>query len=214
MKKGLFLYGINCNTSVWDDLKNAFPDFDIRFAAYPHSVTQSAQCVSDIAQWVFEIYGDEPFDFIVGHSMGGIVALELASKYNLRYDSIIFIESNLRPAKEFYRNLMTHANMEKFGDRVRAMMQSEAPFYTDALKASLQDDFDFTSYLFNAQAQVFGIYGDRSVINYAGRITDLCLDNATEEKITFRFVKNACHMPMIENPKELADIIRQCVTEV
>lgn len=212
MKRGLFLYGVNCDTDVWSSLKSAFPDFEITFAAYPHEITQNARCVSDITQWVFDTYRDTPFDFLVGHSMGGIVALELVSRYKFPCDSIIFIESNLRPAEEFYRNLMTPSNMQKFGDRVRAMLQRQAPYYTAELKSSLQEDFDFTPYLNHVSARIFGVYGDRGVGNYAGRVADLCLGSAAEEQIRFRFVKNACHMPMIENPAALADIIRQCVT--
>ncbi len=211
MKRGLLLYGMNCTVDIWDGLNDAFSGFDVDFVTYPHEITRNAHRVSDITKWVYETYGDEHFDFLLGHSMGGIIALELASKYKFDCEAVVFIESNLRPAKKFYRNLMMPGNMRTFGDYVKSMLQSEAPFYGDDLKSSLQQNFDFTPYLYGIKGSIFGIYGDRGVANYSGRISDLCLDKAAEEKIGFRFVGNACHMPMIENPTELAAIIRRCI---
>ena len=211
MKKGLFLYGINCTLEIWDEVKDAFRDMDITLVEYPHEITQNAHRVSDISKWVFETYAEQQFDFIVGHSMGGLIALQLVASYKIKCDTLIFIELNLRPAREFYRNLMLPANMMKYGSKIKTMFQLEASYYRDDLKASLQQDFDFTPYINEITCKVIGIYGDRGVEHYSKRIDDLCLDKDIEEKIDFQFVKNACHMPMIENPQELTDILLQCV---
>lgn len=211
MKRGLFLYGINCSLNIWDEIKDAFSDMDTIFIQYPHRITQNAYTVSDITKWVYAQYGKDQFDFIIGHSMGGLIALELVASYKMKCDTVIFIESNLRPAKEFYRNLMLPVNMIKYGDKVKSMIMREAPFYTDDLKASIQKDFDFSSYINEIPGKVFGIYGDRGIENYSGRISDLCLHKAVEKKINFKFVRNSCHMPMIENPQELAGILRICL---
>lgn len=111
MKKDLFLYGINCTVAIWDEVKDGFRDINATFVMYPHEITRNAHHVSDITKWVYETHGNDQFDFIVGHSMGGLIALELVAKYEVKCNSIIFIESKLRPAKEFYRNLMLPANM-------------------------------------------------------------------------------------------------------
>lgn len=211
MKKGLFLYGINCTLAIWDEVKDAFQDMDVTFVEYPHEITQNAHHVSDITKWVYETYGNEQFDFIVGHSMGGLIALELVARCKVKCDNIVFIESNLRPAKEFYRNLMLPANMAEYGDKVKGMFMKEAPFYTDDLKTSIQEDFDFSPYINKISGKVFGIYGDRGIENYSTRIADLCLDKAVVKKINFKFVKKSCHLPMIESPHELASILRTCL---
>jgi pimeloyl-ACP methyl ester carboxylesterase len=211
VKKGLFLYGINCTLEIWDEIKDALKDVDATFVAYPHEVTQNAHQISDISKWVYDTYGDEQFDFIVGHSMGGIIALQLAAGYKVGCDELIFIESNLRPANEFYRNLMLPDNMMKYGNKIKDMFQKESPYYRDDLKSSLQQGFDFTPYIHEIPCRIFGIYGDRGVEHYGRRMEDLCLDKDTEEKIHFKFIRNACHMPMIENAQELADILMQCV---
>ena len=213
MKKGLFLCGVQCTADIWDEIRDALSGYDLDFVTYPHEVTQSARSVSDITKWVYDIYGNKRFDFLVGHSMGGIAALELASRYKISCDAVVFIESNLRPAGNFYRNLMMPDHMQKFGDRIKSMLQSEAPFYRDDLKHSLQEGFDFTPFLYGFTGAIYGVYGDRGVQNYSGRITDLCLSKADEEKVSFRFVANSCHMPMLENPTGLADVIRRCIHE-
>jgi len=211
VKKGLFLYGINCTLAIWDEVKDAFLDMDATFVEYPHEITKNAHRVSDITKWVYETYGKEQFNFIIGHSMGGLIALELVARYNVKCDNVIFIESNLRPAKEFYRNLMLPENIKKYGIKVKSMLKEEAPYYRDELKFSLQEDFDFTPYINEISSKIYGIYGDRGIDRYNRRIDDLCLDENIEEKIDFKFVRNSCHMPMIESPQELTDVLMKCV---
>jgi len=211
--KGMFLYGANCTLDVWDRFKPHFNEPDTIYTAYPHTVTRQAESVSDIAHWVFETcQNDQPLDFIVGHSMGGIIALELAVKYAFQCRKVILIESNLKPANVFYRNLMTEQNMKTFGEQIMAMIQNEAPFYSSALKSSLQEDFDYSDFVRRCPVQVYGIYGDRGVENYPARISDLCLEKDIQENIQFQFVRDACHMPMVENPEALAAVIKHICT--
>lgn len=205
--KGLFLYGANCTSQVWSEIKRFFSDFDITYVEYSHDITQNAQCVEDITRWVANKYKDEQFDFIVGHSMGGIIGLELIANYEYTCDKIIFIESNLRPANLFYRNLMTNENMNLYGENILKMISNEAQFYNENLKKSLQEEFDYTEYIKNISNNIYGIYGDRGVSNYDKRIEDLCLDKSISQKIKFIFIENSCHMPMIENPQKLAKMI-------
>jgi pimeloyl-ACP methyl ester carboxylesterase len=205
--KGLFLYGANCTSQVWSGIKRFFSDFDITYVEYSHDITQSAQCVEDITRWVADKHKDEQFDFIVGHSMGGIIALELIANYEYKCDKVIFIESNFKPANLFYRNLMTNENMNLYGKNILKMIISEAQFYNENLKKSLQEDFDYTECIKNISNNIYGIYGDRGVSSYDKRIEDLCLDKSISQKIKFIFIENSCHMPMIENPQKLAKVI-------
>ena len=209
--RGLFLYGASCTGWIWDKIRNGFCDFLIEYAEYPHAVTQNAKSVSDVTSWVYENYRSGGFDFIAGHSMGGIIALELLANHGLEAKSVILIDSNLRPAKEFYRNLMLPCNMEKYGRQVLDMIRGESGFYSEALKKSLQEDFDYTGYVKDISCNIFGIYGDRGLECYEKRIDDLCLDDKVLERIDFRFVRNACHLPMIENSGMLTEIIKECL---
>lgn len=140
--------------------------------------------------------------------MGGIIALEMVTELDYKCDKVIFIESNLKPAEEFYRNLMMENNMKIHGEEVINMIKGEAEFYNEKLKESLQNVFDYSDYVRKYTGELFGVYGDRGVREYTNRISDLCLDKDVSDKIKFSFVKDSCHMPMIENAEELSNIIK------
>lgn len=209
--KGLLLYGIYCTRDIWLQVEGLLSDFDIDYVEYPHSLTQSASCVTDITRWVHDTYGGTHYDFVVGHSLGGIIALELAVKFGLSCRQIILIDSNLKPANQFYRNLLTPEHMQAYGNDIVGIMRDEAKYYQEGLKRSLQQDFDYTEYVQMARQDVHAIYGDRGQAGYVNRISDLCLDKSISDKMVFSFVEDACHLPMIENPTALASIVSNIV---
>lgn len=211
--RGLILYGANCTLDVWDVLKSELTVHNVTFVEYPHNITEKANNVSDVTKWIYATYGNEKFDFILGHSMGGIIGLELVADFKLRCDKVIFIDSNLKPAKNFYRNLMLPSNMEQYGEKIISMIKGEARYYSDNLKKALQEEFNYTDYIRKINPKVYGIYGDRGQKCYVNRISDLCLDDDIVAKIDFRFVENSCHMPMIENHEALAYIIESILAE-
>lgn len=211
--RGLILYGAKCTLDVWDTMKSALTVHSVTFVEYPHNITERANNVSEITNWVYSTYRNERFDFILGHSMGGIIGLELVADFKLSCDKVIFIESSLKPAKNFYRNLMLPSNMEQYGKKIISMIEGEARNYNDSLKKALQEEFDYTDYIKKINSKVYGIYGDRGQKGYANRISDLCLDDDIVAKIDLRFVENSCHMPMVENHEMLADIIENILAE-
>lgn len=208
----LFLYGANCTSEVWLPIKDLLTNIDITYVKYPHEILCAAGSVTDITRWVYSTYGNSKYNLLLGHSMGGMIALELAADFGMVCDKIILVETNLRPAKEFYRNLLMPKHMENFGNEVIEMLQSEAPFYLPELKKSIQENFDYTGFVEKINQQIFAIYGDRGLEGYKNRINDLCLDKSTTDKLLFSFVKNSCHMPMLENSTELANIILAIVS--
>lgn len=211
--RGLILYGAKCTIDVWDTMKSELAVHNVTFVEYPHNIIERANNVSDITKWIYTTYRNERFDFILGHSMGGIIGLELVADFKLSCNKVIFIESNLKPAKSFYRNLMLPSNMEKYGEKVISMINGEARYYSDSLKRALQGEFNYTDYIRKINSKTYGIYGDRGQKGYANRINDLCLNDDIVEKIDFRVVENSCHMPMIENHEMLVDIIESILAE-
>lgn len=209
--KALFLYGLNCTVDIWDQIKEQLSDLEADYVAYPHEITQTAKSVEDLSRWVDQNYNKDDYDVLIGHSMGGVVALQLAVLFDWHCERILLIETNLRPANAFYRNLLMESNMSKYGDRVMKMLQNEAPYYTKELQKQLQEDFDYSSYIHQTAAKVFGIYGDRGVPDYPQRISDFCIEEATAKQMIFSFVSNSCHMPMIENAKDCASTLKECL---
>lgn len=96
-------------------------------------ITQKATCLSDLTEWVSKQTEGKRYDAIIGHSLGGLIALELAAAYSLPCSRIICLDTNLKPAGTFFRNLMTKVYMEKYYAQVDNMMAAERPYYTPAL---------------------------------------------------------------------------------
>ncbi len=209
--KGLALYGAKCTIDIWKSFRRQMEEYDITYVEYPHFITEKAENFSDITEWLIQTYHMDTYDFILGHSMGGIIALEMLSLKQFNYNKCILIDSILKPTNEFYRNLMLPANMNLYGEQVLSMIKEESQYYSDSLKNYLQRDDDFTNYIKNIKANIYGIYGDRGHANYSNRIKDLCLSEDICKRINFRFVKESCHMPMIENPLELANIVKDII---
>lgn len=209
----LFFYGAQCTPEIWHQFNPLITSLEPVYVIYPHDILQQADSITDLAKWAKQsISTGLVLDCLIGHSMGGLIALELAATHRVPCRKVILIESNLRPANAFYRNLLTAENQMRYGDQVRRMLQSEAPYYSPNLKQSLQQDFDFTDLVRTCPVEIHTIYGDRGIPDYPQRIADLCLDEDVTAQIQFHFVKDSCHLPMIENPEGLAELLNAIIS--
>lgn len=207
----MLLYGVNCTKDIWNYMNPYLSDFEIDYVEYPHEVTRNAKKVDDITEWVYENYGHHCYDAIIGHSLGGIIALQLTANYKIKVDKIIYLDTNLKPANAFYRNLMTSKNKEKYGDRILQMFSEEGKFYTADLLKSIQADFDYTNLVNEISQDIYAIYGDRGMPEYPAKIQDLNLSVQVLDNMNLAFVHDSCHMIMVENPKQLSEIIKGIV---
>ena len=207
--KGLFLYGLKCQPWIWDGMKSDLADCDIEYVEYPKEVTRRCTSVSELTAWVDEQYlsRGQAYDFVLGHSMGGLIALQLSALDGASFKKTIFVESFLKPSEPFYHNLMMEANMAAMGDRALAMFNEEDAKYTPELKNSLREDFDYTGSLDHIAGRVYGIYGDRGNRDRALLLRNLNLDDQQPGKLDISFIPDSCHLPMLENPHELAQRI-------
>ena len=57
--------------------------------------------ISDLTEWVSMQTEGKRYDAIIGHSLGGLIALELAAAYSLPCSRIICLDTNLKPAGTF-----------------------------------------------------------------------------------------------------------------
>lgn len=206
--KGLFLYGLKCQPWIWDGMRSDLADCDIEYVEYPEEVTKKCASVIELTAWVNEacLSHGQAYDFVLGHSMGGLIALQLSALDGARFRKTIFVESFLRPSEPFYRNLMMEANMATMSDRVLKMFNEEDSKYTPALKASLKKDFDYTGSLDHIANKVFGIYGDRGNRVRSFLLRNLDLDDRQLGKLDISFIPDSCHLPMLENSHELAQL--------
>lgn len=208
----LLLPGAHCTSRIWDRLRPYLKDYEIDAPDYPHDITTMAERPEAIAEWVYECFHDRAYRAVIGHSLGGILALLLAHD-GMNLDRIVLLDTNLKPAGPFYRNLMTPAHMETLGDLVLPMLREEGAFYNPALRSALQESFDYTGLLRGISQPVWAIYGDRGVPDYADRMQDLLLPEEALQRMILRFVPDACHMMMLENPEGLHRILREVLRD-
>ena len=198
---------------IWNPMMPYIPDtWNMCFAEYEHVMIREANCVYDISSHMAENLSDTRFDCIIGHSMGGLVALQLVDLFGIKTESMILIETNLRPAMPFYRNLLLPQNAEMHEAAVMSVIKSEMPYYSDTLKNSYQNAFDYTIHLKRNNTSIHALFGDRGEPGYEKQIDDLNLDVETQSKLRFHFIKDACHLPMIENPCDTAACIISILT--
>ena len=205
----MMLYGVNCTKDVWNHIVPYFKNFEIDYVEYPHEITSTAKKVDDITEWVYKNYNQHHYDAIIGHSLGGIIAMQLITKYKMKVDKLIYLDTNLKPANKFYRNLMTQKNMEKYGVSILQILNKERRFYTDELFESIQVDFDYTNLVNEIPQNIYAIYGDRGMPEYPNKIQDLNLSPQTLSNLNLVFIHNSCHMIMVENPKQLSEVIKK-----
>lgn len=210
MNKVLLLYGLNCTADIWQPVLNELKNIEPEIIEYPHEVTLAAESVMDITKWVYDKVKENHYDVVIAHSMGGVIALQLA-EMGMKFKHMILIETNLRPAEPFYRNLMTEEHMKTLEEQVMAMLKQEGAYASKKLVASLQEVFDYTPLIHKLNQKVDILYGDRNVKDYPNKITDLCLDEKTVDMMNFYFVEDSCHLPMIENPKGIAECIQTLI---
>jgi len=211
--KLLFLYGVNCTRKVWDRIIPYLSKYEIDFVEYKSEWTKNACSVEDLTRSIYEEYGMNKYDAVVGHSLGGIVALQLAHDYGMNFGKIIYLDTNLKPAEAFYRNLMTPEHMEQYGEEILSGFATERGNYTEEMFNRLREDFDY-SYLVNELNQVvYGLYGDRNRPDYPSKTEALNLDEKTLCRLKLSFIPNACHMIMIENPVDLSNAIKAILEE-
>ena len=209
--KILVLSGVKCTKKIWEKIAPFLEHFDTEYIEYSHEVTERIRDVKELTQWVYENCKAKSYEMVIGHSLGGLIALQLCRDYSVSFEKIICLDTNFRPAGEYYRNLMTKANMEQYGPFIQDMFEEESKYYNEKFFEQLHCDFDYTNYINNSTTEIYALYGDRGNPEYDRKIEDLNLEEETLNQLHIRFVENACHMIMIENPEKLETIIKEII---
>lgn len=211
--KGLFLYGISCQDWVWDGIKDKFNSDDVVFVQYPNEITKKCNSILDLSNWVVSTYIGEnkELDFIVGHSMGGLMALQISTIEDIKIDKTIIIESFFKPTSKFFQNLLYSNTNKRLEEKVMKMLKEESSNYTKALKNDLIGNFDFTPYIKLIRNKIYCLYGDRGNNDYEYIKKELNLSKSILEKIEVSLIHNACHFPMLENKDKTINSLKRII---
>ena len=136
----LMLQGLYCTSKLWKQAASCLKEHDLLFMEYPYEVTAQAVQVMDLASSQLP----RDIDVMIGHSMGGILALQLVQDVGVPVKCVICIESNLCPAEPFYRNLVMKQSMATLGAKLQKEMAKEAVWHQATLAKQLQEQFDYS----------------------------------------------------------------------
>lgn len=208
MKNGVFLPGYACLPYIWNaQSENLADKYQLQTVAWPNELIGNFEQISDFAEWfINDIYDGREYDFIVGHSMGGLVALFIARLIPAKVKKVILVESFITSPTPYFQNLLMESADLLLKNRVINMLKAEQKYYSPQLSQNLRD-LDLTDMLQELESDMFAIYGDRGKGDFAGLVENLKLSSEILDKINIRIVHDACHFPMLEKPMELTNKI-------
>lgn len=199
----MFLPGYACTSDIWDDIKTKMDENDLGadYVNWPREKLNDFSSTNDFAKWLNEQYDLDSYDTIIGHSMGGLVAIDLADKNLFTDKRLILVESFFKTPSKFFRNLYLKNANQSLKDKIELMLKEESTYYNKALSEKLKD-LDKFDEIKNLNSEIICFYGAREESNKKFVINQLNLDEGNLEKLKIKVVSQSSHFPMLENPEE------------
>jgi pimeloyl-ACP methyl ester carboxylesterase len=207
MKTGLGLCGYACTPWIWHRLTQYLtPPFDLQWVTWPTALLPHFHQVSDFVNWLLQ---DEiknyHYDFILGHSMGGIVAIQMAA-FLPKIKQVILLDSFITPPTRFFQNLFEPSISKELQNQIINMLNFEREHYSPKLPDNLRA-INLSHSSFQLNCQITALYGDRGYSDLKQLTSQLRWSSELLDKIALYFVSNANHFPMLENPQKTAEIL-------
>lgn len=221
----VLLHGLALDKHIWDPVIETF-QAQARFIAPDlrgHGMTSLGQADATLGQIADDLLAllntlDLEKVCLVGHSMGGYIALEFAARYSGRLSSLVMLTSNLRadaPEKKKGRledaQKALHGGVPAFAE-VMASRLTKDPALTDQLRAQMEtiqpaglaniliaiaNRPDQQALLPKLSVPVLAIAGEEDQIATAALALEAANMASRGHKL---LLPGVGHMPMLENP--------------
>jgi pimeloyl-ACP methyl ester carboxylesterase len=242
MNHVILLHGFCENKALWSDVIEGFNEPNLHLIPFDlpgfGSNNNRSESIPDIAQCVFAHMDDNQIETatIIGHSMGGYVALEMAHKHPERIDAIGLVHSHgssdsedkkinriklidfvnkkgARPfLKEFAKNLLSNKEVDK------ELMQQAYDLVKDT---KLQGIVDAAHAMIGRQDHQSTIKNfDRPMLWIIGKQdTFMPYDVVIKQAETSQFghltvLENVGHLCMLEAPRKTSEVLRDFLNTV
>lgn len=203
----VFLPGYACTSAIWTPVLEQLPSrYRPILVDWPRGATPGFCTAGDFSAWLSGTYAGQHFDCLVGHSMGGLVALDLLSgEGHGAAARLVLVETFVTPPAPFFRNLVfDDQSPESFA--IRSMLSLERPHYAPALADSLRE-VDMAARIAELAVPVHVIHGDRGCGDAERVRAELHWPASLASRLDLTVIPNACHFPMLENPIATAEAL-------
>jgi pimeloyl-ACP methyl ester carboxylesterase len=207
--KGIFIPGLFCLSEIWEASSVHLLGVDAVALDWPWP--ERIASYDEGAAWLADkIRAHEP-DFVVGHSLGGVIALHLCGGLRRRpaWDLVI-VDTFLVTPHPFFRNHVWQP-APALQERVAAMLAAERPRFP--VLRGVASGEDPPGWLERALAtHAAYIFGARSGEHAPASLGELAGVPASAGH-DVRAVPDTAHFPMLERPEEfyatLRDVLRR-----
>ena len=193
----------------WNNFKEIMKEeYIIDIIEWPKDKIKDFHCLDQYVNWINDEIelSNVTYDYIIGHSMGGLVGIYFAKKYPEKIKNIILVESFVKTPNPFFQNLVYGGVKQGVQNEISSMLKEESILYSQSLPNQLKE-LDITGIIENIECNIWGIYGDRGTNNAKLVTSELGLKKSILAKVKIYTILNACHFPMLENQEEFIDII-------
>ncbi|MHA6260396.1 alpha/beta fold hydrolase [Sporosarcina sp. CAU 1771] len=222
----LFIHGAGGTKNKWNDIESNFKDYTCKYITLPGQDGDGSEVPHSIEETAALIESEIDKDTIViGHSMGGMIGLELAARnpnvkglvlaasfYELPVHSSILesLEAGVFPNSLFYASYAKGSSEEFLAsEKEKTNLVS-----TEVAKWNFKACNDYTAgkdRLANLDISVAAILGDvdRLIPPEAGKKLQ-----AVNENIKLFEIKNSGHYPMLENTEDFSTALKEFCRDI
>ncbi len=207
--KVLLLPGYACRAQIWGALCERLAEAcNLTCIDWPQARTPEWHTVAGFVDWLLPQARRAGYAFIIGHSMGGLAALELAQRIEARPRAVVLVESFLLPPGPFFRNLFLPTTPAAVAQPMLDMLQREREYYSPRLAEALKQ-VDYTRLAAGLGLPLYTLYGDRGCGDPPQVVEALGWPAELQARVTVSMIQGACHFPMLENPEMTTQVVAE-----
>lgn len=235
----IFLHGFSEDATVWTEFLKLLPKGHTYFCPDYASLT-NIESIDGYADWLKAYTNENSIteSVIIGHSMGGYIALTYAEKFadkvlglglfhssayadneerkeiRLKTARVIDQQGTAKFIKGFYPNMFTEEFKEKDADFIEKQIESYSYFPKEALvnaQIAMRSREDKTSVLKNANYPIMILAGEKDTfVPKVAALEQIDLLKNSQSAV----LDGVAHAGMFENPTESAKIVTAFLSKI